>query len=471
MLLLVLILCLFQHILSEATLMKQWLVGLWGLLVFPCVSIQVYAGSEIEMLFDMLLENGTVSAAQYDRLMAELKQTQQPSSGTKGVTDTQVDKVARSAPAVQVNKGGLTIKSDDDAFTTQLGGRLQIDAASYNGGFEQGDGTEVRRAYLTLQGQLYHDWGYRFQYNFANTGANGKGILDAYVDYKGLDNVTFRVGHFKAPFTLHEAVSDNFTTFTERAMNAAFSPGRKIGIMASHANNAKTWAVGAFGESVSSQGKANNEGWGLSGRVTASPINERVNDQDHVLHIGLGANYRHVNSSETVQFKQQAETHVSGINIVDTGSISDAESVLKLSAEIAGVWGPFAAQAEYISAEVDRKAFDDVIFDGWYVETSYFLTGESRQYDKGRFGRPKPLANAGHSGVGAWQLALRYSEIDLTDGLINGGEAEALTLGLNWFPNPTLRFSANYIDVLDIEGGPQDNQSPRVFQVRSQWAF
>jgi phosphate-selective porin OprO/OprP len=44
-------------------------------------------------------------------------------------------------------------------------------------------------------------------------------------------------------------------------------------------------------------------------------------------------------------------------------------------------------------------------------------------------------------------------------------------LGLNWYPTPTLRFSANYVDVLEVDGGSHDDEEPSVFQLRSQWAF
>ena len=77
----------------------------------------------------------------------------------------------------------------------------------------------------------------------------------------------------------------------------------------------------------------------------------------------------------------------------------------------------------------------------------------------------------GEGGIGAWQLALRYSHIDLNDGLINGGAADAVAFGLNWFATPTLRFTANYIDVLEVEGGPHGGTGPSIFQLRSQWAF
>lgn len=68
-------------------------------------------------------------------------------------------------------------------------------------------------------------------------------------------------------------------------------------------------------------------------------------------------------------------------------------------------------------------------------------------------------------------MAIRYSSLDLNDGAIEGGEADSMTLGLNWYPISMLRFSANYVHVLDVDGGTYDGQEADVFQVRSQWAF
>lgn len=66
---------------------------------------------------------------------------------------------------------------------------------------------------------------------------------------------------------------------------------------------------------------------------------------------------------------------------------------------------------------------------------------------------------------------MRYSSLDLNDKLIDGGEIQNITYGVNWYPVPMLRFSANYIDVLNVSGGPNDGQEQRIFLVRSQWAF
>ena len=77
----------------------------------------------------------------------------------------------------------------------------------------------------------------------------------------------------------------------------------------------------------------------------------------------------------------------------------------------------------------------------------------------------------GQGGFGAWQLAFRYSSLDLNDADINGGEADSFTLGLNWFATPNLRFSANYVNVLDMKGGPGSGDEPDVFQLRAQLEF
>ena len=48
-------------------------------------------------------------------------------------------------------------------------------------------------------------------------------------------------------------------------------------------------------------------------------------------------------------------------------------------------------------------------------------------------------------GKGAWEIAFRYSSIDLNDGAISGGEQDDWSLGLNWYPNPATRLMINYV--------------------------
>ena len=450
------------------TLRKTLIAGA----IFSAFMGPVYAGSEIATLINMLHENGIVDDAQFARLQAELKQNQSNESLEKQEVQKQLAEVAKPSDVEVQVKGGVTVKTRDGQFSTKIGGRVQADAATYSGEPEIGNGTEIRRARMYLNGTMYNDWAYKLEYDFANTGANGKGIADAFLAYNGFDDLEIKVGHFKDPFSLEQQASSNNVLFTERSLVSAFAAGRHIGAMVSTKQQHWTLAGGVFGDSLTAtNGTAHDqdEGWGLGARGTFAPINEKTK----VLHFGLGLNYRDTGGEgNKTSFKQQPETHIGGINIADTGkTITNVTDFSKVGAEIATVMGPFSAQAEYITTSVNRNAASDLNFDGWYAQAGFFLTGESRNYKKGVFGGITPKTNVGDGGIGAWELALRYSTLDLIDKDINGGDVDSYTLGVNWYATPTLRFSANYIDVLDVKGGKYDGQEPRLFQVRSQWAF
>lgn len=425
------------------------------------------AGAGLETVIKMLKENGSLTQAQYELVMAEIKAEEAKSRVEKEEMQAKLDKATNVE--VKVDKGGLQIKSRDGEFSTKIGGRVQVDSAWYDEdssaqGSTMGDGTEIRRARLYIQGKMYNDWGYKLQYDF--TGAGNKGIKDAYLTYTGFDGLELKAGNFKDPFMLQEETSSKFTTFTERALPDAFAVGRHIGLMASTKQKHWTAALGLFGDSVSTASGADDEGWGLGGRFTYAPINEK----GRLLHLGVAGNYRTASASDSVSFSQRPETHVASLKIVDTGTIAMVDSYLKTGLEFAAIAGPFSAQAEYLRASVDRDGADPD-FDGWYAEAAWFLTGESRNYKKGKFGSITPKGIVGRGGIGAWQMAARYSTIDLSDAGIDGGEADSMALGVNWFATPTLRFSANYVRVLDVDGGPSDNIEPSLFQVRGQWAF
>lgn len=96
------------------------------------------------------------------------------------------------------------------------------------------------------------------------------------------------------------------------------------------------------------------------------------------------------------------------------------------------------------------------------------IAEDARVYERGQFGTVTPKNRVGQGGIGVWDLTLRYSSLDLNDRDILGGEMDLFNVGVNWFPVPMLRFSADYIDVLKVKEGPNDGQKPSVFLVRSQ---
>jgi hypothetical protein len=47
--------------------------------------------------------------------------------------------------------------------------------------------------------------------------------------------------------------------------------------------------------------------------------------------------------------------------------------------------------------------------------------------------------------LGAWEVATRFSELDLTNGDVNGDVQRDLTVGLNWWTNANVMFRLNYV--------------------------
>ena len=86
-------------------------------------------------------------------------------------------------------------------------------------------------------------------------------------------------------------------------------------------------------------------------------------------------------------------------------------------------------------------------FGGWYVQAGYFLTGENRVYDRksGKYKRVVPHSMVGEGGFGAWEVAARYSEMDLISGNITGGKERNVTLGVNWWMNRSFMIRLNYV--------------------------
>jgi phosphate-selective porin OprO/OprP len=102
------------------------------------------------------------------------------------------------------------------------------------------------------------------------------------------------------------------------------------------------------------------------------------------------------------------------------------------------------------------------------VYGSWFVTGEHRRYNvkKGTFKQLRPKTK-----YRARELAARYSEVDLEDENISGGEEDNITLGLNWYLNRNIRFMANYIRVDADPDRSGNSESPDIFQLRAQGIF
>ncbi len=152
---------------------------------------------------------------------------------------------------------------------------------------------------------------------------------------------------------------------------------------------------------------------------------------------------------------------------VDTAALAANKTNL-FGLESALVYGPFSLQGEYMRADVDQSdTSSSANFDGFYVQASYFLTGEHRKYStsSGSFSRVKPKENFRFGkGLGAWEVGARYSQLDLNDARVSGGKLKDITVGLNWYLNPNMRIMWDYVRS-DLDGVGNANLFLTRFQV------
>ena len=237
-----------------------------------------------------------------------------------------------------------------------------------------------------------------------------------------------------------------------------------------------TTSFDTIGKGIDSLSDAN--GFNLTGRITGIPV--YGDGGRKLLHLGLGYShgFRDENDPDKrVELATVPESNLKDDTLVDTGKLA-VDNLNQLNLEFALVYGPLSFQGEYLHVFTDSETEGDPDFSGYYAFVSYFLTGENPIYGKGSaaFFRQIPRQNFGFGkgGWGAWELALRYSTINLNDNRIQGGKERNLTLGLNWYLNRKLRFMFNYIRAEVKDRGttpvvPEGNTD--IFQMRFQIEF
>lgn len=387
-----------------------------------------------------------------------------------------------NAVAATTNGRNLSFANSQGDYAFQIGGLLQAESAWHDSDDVQlGDGTQMRRLFLEVRGTAFRSWSYRYQYDFARPAGGdpaARGIRDAWIaynhDYGGFAPAVITFGNHKQPFGLERLGSNLIPMFLERGVTDLFSPDRHIGVSAKTGGASWSAALGLFGEKPESDvGAEGDEGWDVSGRVTYAPIN----DAGRLLHLGAAVRRNQSNdSTNELRFRSRPHVNVAGVRLIDTGVIPGVNDFVSVGLEAAAVRGPLTLQSEYVLTRVNRGgALADLDFDAFYAQASWLFTGESRPYRAadGVFDRIAPLTTVGAGGIGAWEVGLRYSTADLSDANVIGGRQDDVTVGLNWYPTPNLRLSANYVTVLDVDrpGNAANGDSPDIFALRAQIDF
>lgn len=477
------------------------------------------------------------------------------------IKDARADAAPKPSASVGIGKGAPTFASADGAYTATLHGVLQLDMAAYDQkspgptatdfrrtgpalGASAGnadaaharelkDGDLFRRARIGVDGTAPGGFEYRLLFDFGGSGVENAGELyEGWVQYSGLRPLHVRVGAFTPSLGLADANSTSFMPFLDRPSPVDISrnlaggdsrtavqvygygdawfasaavTGRTVGAI--NTNNVIPITPATTSITVGTA-QTYSDQLGFTGRVAYAPLRGkdwRVNLGAHGSYVdrpanvaGPGADGSTPADGHVVALNGAAELRVDGTRLVNTGNIA-ARNASEVGAEFALQKGPLFLASEYERLAVERSDIRSTPqFSGYYVEGTWFLTGESKTYAAGSAAFDGP-AKINHrfdprnGGFGAVELALRWSDMNLNyhagpagtapaADAIRGGEQQIFSAGLNWYPTPIARFMLDYqhvrIDRLSpsasayaTPAGAQIGQSYNAVALRSQVAF
>jgi phosphate-selective porin OprO/OprP len=362
------------------------------------------------------------------------------------------------------------------------------------------DGTEFRRARVGVDGKVFGDFDYEAIYEFGGSGAEDAGhvfALDATWHPGMLKPFKIKVGAFEPIIGMEASISTGSMPLMERPSPAEVARNVAAGDSRSAVQVFGNGDLGGGGDSgisaywmgstaitgrtVNTLNSAQNQAipdqlygdqWAWIGRFAVAPFGGST----WLAHLGVNAQYvfqpqdsAGPNAAATVvagryatRFRDRPELRVDGTRLVDTGNI-DAKDFWEVGAEGGFQFQNFYASGEYFVYQADRNinptGLPNPQFNGFYIEGSWVITGEPRVYDKvnGAFNGPVVAYpfNPSAGTWGAWELAARYSDLNLNYragspgsapgfGAIRGGEQQIYTVGLNWYLNQTIRFMLDY---------------------------
>jgi phosphate-selective porin OprO/OprP len=343
-------------------------------------------------------------------------------------------------------------------------------------------------------GKFMGDWDYALIYDFGGTtdgfastasvgganvgflpgGALG-GVENAFLSYTGLKpfggKLAIEGGVMDLPYTLDESMSSNNIPFMERAASLNTAINIAAGDFRSTAGArwytdtfwAGAYVTGPATGAIHSASSINPPGTTEQFGAVARAAGQIVSGKDYSLHIGGDAQWLFqpphnlIANTQTLTLSDRPELRIDPTNILSTGAIAGVSGSQVYSAEAAATYGPLFLQGEYFWFNVDRNAFaplPSLKFQGGYAEAAYVLTGETRRYNApsasyGGVSPANPFSLSG-GGWGAWEIAGRYSTMDLNDRLalangVAGGRQTIYTLALNWYINDNIRFMFDYL--------------------------
>lgn len=329
------------------------------------------------------------------------------------------------------------------------------------------DRVAFRRMRIGIKGDLNDNVFYKYEGEFA--GGDSTSYRDAFIGFRDTPIFnTIILGNHKRPYGYDHLNSSRYNIFIERPyiVEAFNQDSRRMGISSNGVSENKmfNWRYGFWHQELTQTSLgfiSDHYQPEIAGRLASTPWYDESSGGRGYFHCAIAGSFGWPDGSNTTDNAARYRTRAEARHKrrwLDTGRILGADTNNLLGLEAVFNVGAFQLTGEYMTVGVNRldAIGENLRFDGGYVQAAYMLTGEHMPWNRetGCIGRTKPFENffsvrdcEGNvkRGLGAWQVAARYSWADLTDQDIIGGQGDSLTLATNWYWNPYARMQFNYI--------------------------
>ena len=339
------------------------------------------------------------------------------------------------------DKSHAVLRSSDGRFETSLAGYAQLDHRGYQSGNHPANTFLVRRARLALEGKLERYFDFKIEGDFSDTTSTI--LRDFYGNIHRIEELQFRFGHFKEPFSQEELRGDPYQDFVERSLVNNLAPSRSPGFMFSGAINKGVfeYQVGAF------NGKGalvlNNNGTPESViRLRFAPWKNGHGFLTRGL--AFGGAYAQGRSFGGTSVRGQTESR--SFTYYSPDAING--KTIRANGELTWLLGPATIRAEYDQTNQSRedlglsgRDLPGVVAKGYTAQATYLLTGEAKPDNAAVAPRRNLFGEGnGNPGFGAWELKFRYSNLQIANGTAKSNRAETFFFGPNWYMNRFMRY-------------------------------
>src|SRR5665213_348538 len=376
--------------------------------------------------------------------------------------------LAKAQPKISLGASGFSFGSADSNFVATLHGLVQADSRTFFGdrGLINGnDSFLLRKARPIFTGTVFHD----FDFNFTPELGGNVGtvqILDAYLNYRYNPSWQLEAGKFKSPVGLDQLQPDSTTAFNERSIANNLVPNRDLGVEL-HGDlfgGVLSYAAGIFDGAPDYIGTTVNadsdDDKAFAGRLFIQPFKKTKIIPLQGLGFGVGGSYEDdrggtaagTQTGLTSGYKTDGQQTFFSYN----STVVAAGTHWRVSPQAYYYYGPLGLLGEYVVSDqslsggsVHPKGVVDLQNTAWEISGGWVLTGEDASYSGLTPRNPFNL----HTGQwGAWQAVARYGELDVDDNAFKDGfattgsasEAQAWSVGLNWYLNKDIRVNASF---------------------------